>query len=97
MSDNITFEIYQHDWIPGFAAFADDGSMDKEAKAHIVINLNASLLSVAKKEVDLKELPYLIAEDIMHEIMHGLEAWAKIEFSEDRVEELIAKYRNANS
>jgi hypothetical protein len=44
-------------------------------------------------DLDKKDLPYFVAESLMHEVIHVLEAWAGVEFSEDRVEELLTKYR----
>lgn len=93
MNDTVKIEIYQHDFIPGFAAFRDDGAIEAEAKAHVVINLASFLGSVEIKDIEPKDVPYLIAESIMHEVIHALEAWAKVEFSEDRVEGLLTKYR----
>lgn len=90
---DIRIEVYQHDWIPGFAAFHDDGLIKEEAKAHVVLNIGASLLSVARGEIDKKDLPYIVAEDLMHEVMHVLEAWAEVEFSEDKVDALIENYK----
>ena len=92
MTPELSIEVYQQDWIPGFAAFADDGSIQENAKAHVVINLGSILSTVAQNQVDAKEVPYFVAESIMHEVMHALESWAGVEFSEDRVEALIAQY-----
>lgn len=52
------------------------------------------MAAVDHKDVDAKEIPYVVAECIMHEIMHALEAWANVEFSEDRIEALIKQYRD---
>ena len=91
MSDHVSIEIYQQDWIPGFAAFRDDGSI-AEGKAHVVLNLGSLLTCVVSDEIDPKEIPYQVAERLMHEVVHVLEAWAGVEFSEERVEALIEKY-----
>ena len=85
-------EVYQQDWMPGFAAFLDDGSMQKEAKAAIVLNLGGIIATVATGDVDKKDVPYFVAESIMHEVIHAIEAWADVEFSEERVDELLEKY-----
>lgn len=89
----LKIELYQHDWIPGFAAFADDGSIQREACAHVVLNLGAVLLAADHGDIERAEMPYFIAETIMHEVIHALESWAGVEFSEDRVEALLDKYR----
>lgn len=86
-------EIYQHDWIPGFAAFHNDHSINESAKAHVVLNLGSMLAAVKEGDLKSQDLPYLIAESLMHEVIHTLEAWANVEFSEDRVEGLLEKYR----
>ena len=95
MNDNIKIEIYQQDWIPGFAAFRDDKSLEATGKAHVVLNLGAFLATVAKGELPANELPYHIAESLMHEVIHVLEAWAKVEFNEEKVDVLINKYIQA--
>jgi hypothetical protein len=86
-------EVYQKDWMPGFAAFLDDGSLQADAHAHIALNLASFLGSVEIGDLEAKDLPYAIAETIMHEVIHALEAWAGVEFSEGRVEELLTAYR----
>jgi hypothetical protein len=93
MSEHVKIEVYQQDWIPGFASFHDDGEIDASSKAHVTINLASFLGSVEIGDIEAKDIPYLIAESIMHEVIHVLEAWGKVEFSEERVEELLAKYR----
>ena len=95
-NDRIEIEIYQQDWIPGFAAFRNDSSI-AEGKAHVILNVGAFLAVVANKDVAPGDLPYCIAESLMHEVVHVFEAWAQVEFSEDRVEALIQKYRDAMS
>lgn len=91
----ISIEVYQQDWIPGFAAFRDDKTLDANGKAHVVLNLGAFLATVVKDDIPVEELPYFIAESIMHEVIHVLEAWAKVEFSEEKVNALINKYSEA--
>lgn len=86
-------EIYQHDFIPGFAAFRDDDQIEASAKAHVVLNLASFLATSELGDVPPSELPYIIAESLMHEVIHVLEAWAKVEFSEERVESLLTQYR----
>ncbi|MCU7877151.1 MAG: hypothetical protein KZQ84_10175, partial [Candidatus Thiodiazotropha sp. (ex Lucinoma borealis)] len=93
LKPGLTIEVHQQDWIPGFAAFFDDGSIQEGAPAHVVINIGANLLTVETIDLDVRDLPYMIAESLMHEIIHALESWAGAEFSEDRVEKLLEVYR----
>jgi len=90
---SFSIEVFQQDWIPGFAAFHDDGKINETARAHVVINVGSLLAAVQCGDLDSKDLPYMIAESLMHEVIHTLEAWARVQFSEDRVEELLTKYR----
>ena len=90
----LKIEVYQQDWMPGFAAFSDDGGVAK-GTAHIALNIGALMASVQSKDIEAKDVPYAIAEDIMHEVMHSLEAWAGVEFSEAKIEALLEKYRVA--
>lgn len=89
----IAIHIFQQDWMPGFAAFHDDGCISETAKAHVVLNLGSFMSAIQQKALDPKDLPYFVAESLMHEVIHVLEAWANVEFSEDRVEALLTKYR----
>lgn len=89
----ITIEVYQHDFMPGFAAFMDDGSIQSDAKAHVSINVGSLLAACDMGDICKDELPYLIAESLMHEFVHVCESWAGVEFSEEKVEALIDKYR----
>lgn len=93
-SEPFKVEVYQQDWMPGFAAFNDDGSI-KKGTAHIALNLGDLIGTVDTTGVEKADLPYIIAESLMHEIIHALEAWAGVEFNEDRVQDLIAKYAEA--
>jgi protein-disulfide isomerase-like protein with CxxC motif len=85
-------EVYQQDWCPGFAAFLDDGSVQK-GTAHVCLNVGALMAAVEAKDVEKADLPYLVAESLMHEVIHALEAWAGVEFSEEKVEALLEEYR----
>jgi len=87
-------KVYQHDWLPGFAAFLDDGSVDEKAEAHIALNIGSILCAVSIGDMEKSEVPYIVADSIMHEVIHALEAWAKVEFSEERVDALLNKYRS---
>jgi len=92
MKRGVSIEVYQQDWIPGFAAFGE-GSLRARGHAHVVLNLGSLLATVAHKDVLPSELPYVVAECLMHEVIHVLEEWAGVEFSEKRVHALIAKYQ----
>jgi hypothetical protein len=91
MTDKISIEIRQQDFIPGFAAYAG-GSLKAEGKAHVVLNVAGLCGLVASKNVKAKDLPYFVAECLMHEFVHVLEEWASVKFSEKKVHALIEKY-----
>jgi len=86
-------ELYQQDWTPGFAAFNDDGSIQAGAPAHISLDIGAFMSILDTEEISKQDLPYVIADSIMHEIIHALESWASVEFNEEKVEGLLDKYR----
>jgi len=89
-------EVRQMDWIPGFAAFVD-GAEGPQGEAQVVLNVGALVAAVDMEDIDASEVPYFVAESIMHEVMHVLEKWAGVEFSEDRIEALTDRYRAAAS
>lgn len=87
-------EFHQQDWIPGFAAFHPGATTPApDAKAFCVLNLGSILATVEAGGVPASDVPYFIAESMMHEVMHVLEQWAGAEFSEERVEFLLENYR----
>lgn len=94
MQPSIRIEVFQKDWMPGFASFLDDGAVVEGAPVHIALNLGSLLCAVQSGDLAKRDLPYFIAETLMHETIHALEAWAQVEFSEDRVEELLTQYRD---
>jgi hypothetical protein len=92
MKDKIQIEIRQQDWIPGFAAFMG-GSLKAIGKAHVVLNVGSLMALVKSKQMKPKEIPYLVAECLMHEVVHVLEEWAGTSFSEKKINELTDKYQ----
>ena len=91
LKNSISIEVYQEDWIPGFAAY-HIGTLTKEAKAHVVLNIGSLLALVGDGSIQREELPYVVAESLMHEVIHVLEEWAGVEFSEERVHALTEAY-----
>ena len=90
----LVIKVYQQDWMPGFACFLG-GSLNRNARPVIALNLGAMMAAVQCKDIPAKEIPYFVAESLMHEIMHVLEEWAGSEFDEARVEMLLKKYQKA--
>lgn len=96
LEDAPRIEFHQHDWIPGFAAFAPDATTPSpDARAFCVLNLGAILAAVETGDLPRADVPYIVAESMMHELMHALEQWAGCEFSEERIEALLDRYRAA--
>jgi len=91
--DRVSLVVYQHDWRPGFAAFYANGGIRRGAKAHVAINVGSLLGAVSTGDLPAKDVPYFVAETLFHEFVQVLEEWAGVEFSEDRIEALIEKYR----
>lgn len=97
MGATLQIEFHQHDWIDGFAAFAPDATTPSpDSKAFCVLNVGAFLAAVEAGDIPTSELPYIVAESMMHEVIHVLEQWAGVEFNEDRVEALLARYRDSD-
>ncbi len=86
-------EFHQHDWLPGFAAFHPGATTPApDSRAFCVLNLGSMLATVKAGAVPAADLPYFIAESMMHEVVHVIEQWAGVEFSEERVDALLEKY-----
>ena len=94
MKPEIKIEVHQKDWIPGFAAF-QEGSLKHEGHAHVVLNLGSILCASAVGHLEKKDIPYFVAESLMHEVIHVIEEWAGVEFSEEQVEKLLIKYNES--
>ena len=93
LPDQIRIDVFQDDGIEAFAAY-DPG--DATCKPEIRLCVERILGMVAMDDIDPKDVPYVVAESLMHEMIHALEDWAGLEFNEERVYELIAKYREQN-
>jgi hypothetical protein len=91
MKNNIKIEVHQEDWMPGFAAYQGD-SLSEESAAHVTLNIGSLLTMVKSKDLNKEDVPYFIAECLMHEIIHVLQEWAGVEFSEEKIDKLIEKY-----
>ena len=89
----VVLSVHQQDWIPGFANLIVAPDWRKTAHLMIGLNVGAFMAAVAEKDIEAADVPYLVAESIMHEVIHALEAWAGVEFSEERAEALIEEYR----
>ena len=89
-------EFHQQDWIPGFAVFLPGATTTPpNSRAFCVLNLGSLMATVASGDVAPSDLPGFVVESLIHEVGHVVEQWAKIEFSEERVEALTEKYRTA--
>jgi hypothetical protein len=92
----LRIEVRQQDWMPGFGAFINGGTAP-QGEAHIVINIGAHALMLRLGEMTREEMPYALAETMMHEVMHALESWARVEFNEERIEALLDRYAAARA
>jgi DNA-binding ferritin-like protein (Dps family) len=87
-------EIVQADGVGAFAFYEVGSRRGKKGRRSVIgLNVEAFVAAVALGQVEKKDVPYLVAESIMHEVMHVLEDWAKAEFSHRRINRLIADYR----
>lgn len=89
----MNIEFRQVDWEPGFAGYLDNGQPN--GTAFCFLNIGSMLCAVENDDLPAADLPYMVAESMMHEIIHAIEAWAGTEFNEERVEALLEKYRQA--
>ena len=91
---SLAIEFHQKDFVPGFAAFLPGATTPApDSRAFCILNIGSLLAGVHMGDVAAAEIPYAVAETMMHEIMHVLEQWAGVEFSEERIEALIERYR----
>ncbi len=94
LKPSVQIEIHQRDWMPGFAGYIE-GSLPETGTGHVLLNLGSLLAAVVEDDISADEMPYYVAECLMHEVVHVLEEWAGVEFNEERVAALIEKYREA--
>jgi hypothetical protein len=83
-------DVVQADGVEGFA-FYKVGSV-KDNRCVIGLNVEAFVGCVAMKQIRLKDLPYVMAESIMHEVIHAIEDWAKVEFSHKKINKMLESY-----
>jgi hypothetical protein len=88
--------VRQQDWMPGFAALieSEDGSATLGGEAHVLLNLGAILAGVELGTTDKSEAQNVIADSLVHELMHVVESWTQVEFGEEAIERLLVRYRN---
>lgn len=91
MKKKVTIKIYQQDFMPGFAAYLG-GSLSTQSHAAISLNVGAIAAMVVKKDIKPTDIPAFVVESLFHEVIHVLEEFAQIKFSEKRVEALTQKY-----
>ena len=84
-------DIVQADGIDGFGCYLQGSVKDK--RCIIGLNIEALMGLVDAKELKVEDVPYVLAETVMHEVIHSLEDWAKVEFSHKKVDKLIEEYR----
>ena len=90
----IVVEFRQHDFTPGFAAYLhQEGKPFPDGKAFCALDLSAFLQAHAETGETPAHLAESLADTMVHEVIHVIEAWAGVEFSEARVERLIGAYR----
>jgi hypothetical protein len=83
-------DVVQADGIQGFACYLSPSMKDR--RCIIGLNVEAFMGCVATGQIKQKDLPYILAESIMHEVIHALEEWAKVKFSHRKVNKLIKAY-----
>jgi hypothetical protein len=91
MEKNIIIKVCQNDIIPGFGGYLE-GSV-KEGAPLIMINIKDIISLVEEGSFFSEDIPYVVADTIMHEVIHALEEWAGVEFNEDKIETLLFEYR----
>ena len=63
----------------------------------IALNIDAFLSAVAEGDLPAKHLPMVLAETVAHEVIHMVEEWASLKFSERRVSRIIEKARKKHA
>jgi hypothetical protein len=59
----------------------------------VILSIENFAWLIKDGEIDKEELPYFIAETIVHEVIHVLEDWAGVEFNEEKVDKIISKLK----
>lgn len=92
LKPTIKIRVYQTNFSPGFAFYQTGRRLSKTGKAIVGLDIGNLLALAADNSIDAKELPYIVAQVLMHEVFHVLEEWAGVEFSEARVDKLCRMY-----
>lgn len=79
-----------------FAAYLSP-SIKQEEHGIVVLDIEGMIVTCINEDVSFKEM---LVETIGHEVLHALEEWFDLEFSEERVDKIlntyIAKYNKEN-
>lgn len=85
--ERFSIDVHVKNYDEGWAAFSCDP--ENVSDRIITLNLGSMMLAVHKKDVEPGDLPYMIAEALFHEVIHALELWSGVEFSEEAVVKTI--------
>lgn len=89
--NKLHIEIRPYRGSKGFACYLA-GSVHED-RVRVRLGIEGIIACVESGDIEAKDIPYIVADCIMHEIIHALEDYARVEFSEDRVEDCITRYR----
>lgn len=95
--ESMEFKIIRNDDIPAFGGWKA-GSL-QAGEPVILLNVLATFhpspvdTHGEPVEMDAEERRYLMIETLMHEFGHALQEYFGLEFSEDRIEEIVEGYR----
>lgn len=90
-SRSFVISAIRYDKMNAFGAYLSPSI--KNGKGLVFLNIEGTIGACLENDINPKEL---IVETLMHEVGHALEQWYDIEFSENRMEEIIEEYRRKN-
>lgn len=75
-------------WQPAFGWYTV-GTVRRTKAAQIDVNVLALLNAHKGGAIPKKELPYFLSRVVMHEVVHALEDWARVEFNHHKIGALL--------
>ncbi len=90
--------VYRDDSIPAFGGWVA-GSLKQGDDPTILLNVAACLLPCVNGSGDevpmsTQDKKWLMISTLMHEFGHALQEFFDLEFTEERIEELVVEYEN---
>lgn len=94
MQTDLKIELLPDNEIEAFAGYVNyEGGFTKDECPQILINFRSMLITAAEEDMNAKEYKAWFAENVVHEMLHMIQAIFKQAFDEEEVDDAILQAR----